>query len=92
MNKEIYEHIAQYLAEKQVGAETLQMPEEVEAWLKESDQNRVEFEKLEKTWQVSLQKTLPQPDINSAWEKVQERINTKPLGKEIQMPQRNNWT
>lgn len=92
MNKEIHEHIAQYLAKKQVGNENLPMPEKIKIWLKESDLHRVEFEKLEKTWQLSQQKAFPKPDINNAWEKVQERISTKPLGKEIQMPQQNIWS
>lgn len=55
----------------------------VEQWLAQSEDNRKEFEELEKTWIITGQ-IVPKPvpvNLENAWEKVNRRIQTQPATK-----------
>ena len=57
---------------------------EVESWINESDENKAEFNKLKKLYEVSgLDGSQYNPDVNKGWDVVSEQLFE---AKEIQMP------
>lgn len=91
MKDDIYEHIAEYLALKQTGAVPNELEEKVKAWQMSSEENRFEFEKLEKTWQLSTTEQLPKPNIDRAWQNVLSRVEVEKTTKQIEF-QKNDFS
>lgn len=63
--------------------------QELDAWLASDSEHRTFYENTAKSWEQSVQyKADYQPDTASAWNKLNEKIDT---GKIVRMPTRRRW-
>ena len=65
--------LAKYLA----GELTAEEKQQVESWLSK-EENRQKFKKFKAIWEASNASDLPEVDVDSAWAKVQGRMQQKP--------------
>lgn len=94
MNRD--QHITDELLTKQMLGETSAREQElVEAWLKQSDANKQEYERFRKIWNNSKNiAAKSNVDVDDAWTRFQQRVEQKdkPTGNAIPFPNTNKRT
>ena len=76
MQPDIYEHIAEYITASVTGEVSDAAKKHVEFWLKQSPENQKEFDRLKKSWELSGEINTTKPDVDAAWLKVKDKVNT----------------
>ena len=90
MKDDIYEHIADYLAQAQKGTVPETLEKKVKDWCNASEANQLEFNKLQKAWQLSSSRAYPNPDVEAAWQTVLGKLEQTETGKQIKL-QKNTF-
>jgi len=85
MKDDIYEHIADYLAQKQKGNVPETLERKVKDWCNASEANLIEFKKLQKVWQLNSTRAYPHSDVEVAWQTVLGKIEQTETGKQINL-------
>lgn len=87
------ENIDELIALKITGEISKDDDKIVVAWIKESDENRLHFEEVQKIWNAGDLEGSFEPNVEMAWAKVSDELGLKEekrVGKVVKMPSRTN--